>query len=383
VQTLPLRIRTITSSGGYVILAEPGLLFQRFAQDAGSHGAARANFQMLVTNLIKVKYPDATTVEGPGGRDWGIDTFVGQLARGDVRIWQSKFFPIWNGRVSQDQVRASFKSAVTNAKAKKYTIRRWTLVVPCGLPPDQMKWFDGFGRRNEKETGIAIDMWNGEELRHQLILADAIDVRREYFPHTLAPPPAPMGGEQEAEPVQLPADVAQFEGALFLHQLRAAGRTETDAACAIFYATEALVRDYRARGQATALASMDELHLDVQEIWEKHFNHESSSAPPDGRMPHLVDLVTQEAAACADPPGIFLRPAHKKGTAHRLVENNRAGWVTNWREVAKDHALASPERPTAPVTGAATKSTALEDLWQVPTGSIVAAPKAAGEAEGA
>jgi len=63
-----------------VILAEPSLLFQRFAQDALTQGGARTTFQMLVTNLVKVMYPDATTVEGSGGRDWGIDTFAGQLA---------------------------------------------------------------------------------------------------------------------------------------------------------------------------------------------------------------------------------------------------------------------------------------------------------------
>lgn len=366
-----------------MILAEPGLLFQRFAQDGGSQGAARANFQMLVTNLIKVKHPDATTVEGSGGRDWGIDTFAGQLAGGDIRIWQSKFFLDWNTKSSQDQVRDSFKSAVKNARAKKYTIKRWTLVVPCILPPDQMKWFDGFAKRNEKETGIAIDMWNGEELRHQLILADAIDVRREYFPYTLDPLAASTGSER-AELVQLPEDIAQFEGALFLHQLRAAGRTETDAACAIFYATEALVRDYEARGQANALASMDELHLEVQGIWEKHFNNESPSAPPDGRMPHLVDLVVSEAAACADPPGIFLRPAHKKGTAHRLVESTRAGWVTNWRDIAHEHARAAAERPTAPVRDAETERALLEDLSVVATEiSTVAVPKTSGQMENA
>jgi len=126
------------------------------------------------------------------------------------------------------------------------------------------------------------------------------------------------------------------------------------------------------------------LHLEVHEIWEKHFNSESSSAPPDGRMPHLVDLVTHEAAACADPPGLFLRPAHKKGTAHRLVENNRAGWVTNWREVAKDHAMASAEKPTAPVTDVATDTPAPEDRSPDATGfSIVAVPEVAGEAENA
>jgi hypothetical protein len=367
----------VAFQGPNVTLAEPHLLFQRFAQDAGTFGGARTTFQMLVTNLVKVKYPDATTVEGSGGRDWGIDTFAGQLAGGQIRIWQSKFFLEWNADSSQNQVRASFKSAVENAVAKKHTITRWTLVVPCILPPDQLKWFQGFAKRNEKATGIVIDIWNGEELRHQLLRADARDVRREYFAHTMAPILADSV-QPEQEPVQLTEDVAQFEGALFLHQLRAAGQIETDAACAMFYATEALLRDYTSRGHTSAISSMEELHLEVQDIWERHYNKEAPTADEAGRMPLLVDLVINDAAICANPPGLHLRPAHKKGTAHRLVENARAGWVTNWRDLATEHAAAAAASPASiaeadvtpvidetPTTGSAAEPVAAADAVEV------------------
>lgn len=320
------------------MLAESHLLFQRFAHDAGSAAGARAAFQMLVTDLVKVVHPDATTVEGSGGRDWGIDTFAGQLAGGDIRIWQSKFVLDWADG-SQGQVRTSFNSAVANAKAKRHTIKRWTLVVPCVLPPDQLRWFHGFAKRNEKKTGIAVDIWNGDELRHQLMRADARDVRREYFPHTVDPLVS-SAIETLHEPVHTTDDIAQFEGALFLHQLRAAGRTETDAACAMFYATEALLRDYEERGHTPAITSMDELHLEVQDIWERHFNNEQATATAEGLMPRLIDLVINDAAVCGDPVGLHLRPAHKKGTVHRLVENARAGWVTGWRALAAEHAAA-------------------------------------------
>jgi hypothetical protein len=358
-----------------MILAAPGLLFQRFAQDALTLGGARTTFQMLITNLVKVKYPDATTVEGSGGRDWGIDTFAGQLAGGDIRIWQSKFILEWVDG-SQNQVRTSFNSAVANAAAKKHTIKRWTLVVPCVLPPDQLSWFQGFAKRNEKRTGIAIDIWNGDELRHQLMRADARDVRREYFPHTMDTLPTPAT-EPAHEPLYLTNDVTQFEGALFLHQLRAAGRTETDAACAMFYATEALLRDYEERGHTTAIASMDELHLDVQDIWERHYNNEALGASADGRMPHLVDLVINDAGICANPAGLHLRPAHKKGTAHRLVERARAGWVTNWREVAAAHAAAAA---STPARIAETEVTPDTDEAPIP-GAVTEAAEAAGAVE--
>ena len=77
-----------------MILAAPGLLFQRFAQDALTMGGARTTFQMLVTNLVKVQHPDATTVEGSGGRDWGIDTFAGQLQNSGHSGWVLARIPL-------------------------------------------------------------------------------------------------------------------------------------------------------------------------------------------------------------------------------------------------------------------------------------------------
>lgn len=122
-------------------LAEVGQLFARFDSDAGSDAAARSRFQTLVTDLVKAKFPDATTVEGAGNRDWGIDTVQGTLAGGTVRIWQSKYVLTWQTKDPQGQVRASFRSAISHAQEQGYQIDGWTLVVPCILAPDQLKWF--------------------------------------------------------------------------------------------------------------------------------------------------------------------------------------------------------------------------------------------------
>ena len=54
-------------------------------------------------------------------------------------------------------------------------------------------------------------------------------------------------------------------------------------------------------------------------------------------MPGLIDNVLQDAGSCADPEGLRLRPAHRKGVVHRLVENAKAGWVRHWRTVAENH----------------------------------------------
>lgn len=314
-------------------LPEPALLFARFAQDAGTRGGARTYFQLLVTDLVKVQHPDAATVEGPGGRDWGIDTFVGQLAGGRIAVWQSKFVLDWSHNGPQGQIRKSFRDALAKADEKGHAVESWTLSLPCIPDPDQRRWFDGWARRESARTGVSIHIWDGIDLRHQLMRSDAEHVRRDYFPHTLLADMAPR-----YETVAVTNDLTPFADALFVRQLQAAGRVETDAACALYYATDVLVRDYTAKGSKETLSALDELHLNVHEIWERHFNNEAPTATSDGRMSRLHDLVLDAAGTCEDPPGINLRPAHRKGTAHRLVEEAKAGWVTHWKEIAETHA---------------------------------------------
>lgn len=315
-------------------LAEPELLFARFQQSALTVGGARAEFELFVLDLVKAQMPEAGTVRGKGGRDWGIDVLVGTFSSGKLAIWQCKFFPEWTDDGPRGQVRNSFRSAVKYANDNGYTIASWTLVVACGLAPDERKWFEEWAARQRRAHKIEIDISDGFDLRHQLLRQDVAHVRREYFPDTM-----PSGGP-DARPVEAVAetdDLAQFDDALFVRQLHEAGETETDAARGLFYATDALVRDFEARQNRRALDALKELHLDVQQVWSHGFAAESVNAGADGRMPALHRRVLDDAGARPDPTGLTLRPVHKMGAVHRLVEDARAGWVTHWRNVAAAH----------------------------------------------
>lgn len=162
-------------------LREPELLFRRFEEDAGTKGGARHKFQLLVTDLVKLQHPSASTVEGPGGRDWGIDTYVGEL-NGALNVWQSKFLLQWKTRHPQDQVRSSFKHVVKAASQHGFAVKSWTLCVPCILSPDQQKWFDGWADRMLRLHAIDVTLWNGTELRHRLLDKNARDIAAAYFP---------------------------------------------------------------------------------------------------------------------------------------------------------------------------------------------------------
>lgn len=291
----------------------PKPLFGSFVFQQGSEAAAREVFQTLITDLVAVRYPTANEVAGPGGSDWGIDTYVGQLDESIV-VWQSKFFLEWKGDVQRGQVRSSLNEIVKKAKEKDFRIEAWTLCVPCILPPEEQRWFDTWAARMRRLHKIVmINIWNGVELRRQLMQEDASAVRNAYFP--------PVGSSQPSEPVATSNNLHGMATSLFVRQLEEAGYIENDAARGLFFAAEALARDLAVKENREGTAALEELHLEIQEIWESQFNSALSSASASGRMEGLVNRVLREAGNCADPQHLSLRPAHRKGVAHRLVRS--------------------------------------------------------------
>ncbi|MGY2058148.1 hypothetical protein ACW9HQ_24850 [Nocardia gipuzkoensis] len=304
------------------------VLFRQLEFNAGTVAGARVVFQSLVTELIALRHPAADEVSGPGGGDWGIDTYVGRLDQ-SVVVWQSKFFLSWTGEDQRGQVRDSFKQVNEKAEAEGFRLAAWTLCVPCVLGPAEQKWWDGWAARQSRSTKVKITLWNGVKLRRQLMQPDANVVYRTFFGDGTASP--------ASRPVQTHDDVSGFNDAFFVRQLEEAGMAETDAARGLFFAAEALARDLASGGNRVGIAALKELHLEVHALWETHFNARVGAADPDGRIARLVEDVMLAAAACADPEELRLRPAHRKGIVHRLVEDSRAGWVRHWRDIAVSH----------------------------------------------
>jgi hypothetical protein len=302
-------------------------LFVRFLYDSGDHAGARTRFQRLITDLIGTTVPLATEVSGPGGFDWGIDTYMGSL-EGLIAAWQSKFFPKWEGETQRGQVRKSFKELMDKAREKGFKVERWTLCIPCILPPDEQKWLDTWRRKQERDHGITTEVWNGVAIRRRLQLPDSIAVRQLYF--------SDVDGPIEKEVAEL-ADPSLLSGTLFVHQLESAGLVENDAAKGFYFAAEALARDLEARGTEDEINGLREIALESHGAWEHHFNAAAPTADASGRMSGLVGRVTDAVGQLPNPSGLALRPAHKKGFMHRLVELARAGWVLDWRARAESH----------------------------------------------
>lgn len=311
------------------MLPEAKLLFRQFQLAAMTEAGARQMFQALVTDLVSLEHPTADTVAGRGGYDWGIDTYAGRFDE-TLTIWQSKFFLDGIGQSQQKQIRESFTEICSKAAAHELTIDAWFLAIPCDMAPEERTWFDGWSGRQSRTCGFPIRLLGGSELRRQLMRADAEDIRRSYFGDLTR-------AHRAAEAVVTTDDLTAFDGALFVCQLQEAGMFETDAARGLFFAAEALFRDLAARGDEAARAAMDELHLEVQHVWEQNFNRHRPAADSAGRMADLIADVMAGVATVGDPEPLRLRPAHRRGVAHRLVENARAGWVAHWRDVADQH----------------------------------------------
>ncbi|WP_143227739.1 hypothetical protein [Actinomyces naeslundii] len=299
-------------------------MFVRFLTDSGDEAAARTRFQRLITDLVMVRSPAASEVAYPGGGDWGIDTYVGNLDD-KIVVWQSKFFTSWS-ETQRDQIRRSFKQVVNKAKQHSFEVTAWTLCVPSVLPPNQQQWFDRWSRRQKKETGVRIELWTGLHIRSALQQADASHLRSIYFPDI-------MSTEKDV-PVAALTNPTTLSDTLFVLQLETAGHTETDAAKGFFFAAEAMARDVAGRGIAAEVSALTEAELEAHNVWEQAYNARSASASDDGRMIGLISEVSKNVAQIANTQDLRLRPAHRRGLVHRLVEGARAGWVTHWRKIA-------------------------------------------------
>jgi hypothetical protein len=298
----------------------------RFLQDSKDFAGARTRFQRLITDVLGVGMPGSSEIAYPGGGDWGIDTYVGELDD-VVVVWQSKFFLDW-GVHQQGQIRSSFKQLMKNAEEQGFTVSSWILCVPSTLPPPDQKWWDGFSKRNSKKFGVRIELMNGVQLRRKLQQPDITWVRELYFPD--------VGSVTQPIALKQIEDVGALEDALFVAQLREAGQVETNAAKGFFFAAEAMARDVASRGIGKESDALQEIQLEIHGAWESGFTSQTSSADSNGRMDGLVRAVTDEAAAFASSSDLNLKPSHRRGLVHRLVETSKAGWVLHWRALARD-----------------------------------------------
>lgn len=324
-------------------MTEPSMIdFRVHAIAAGSDEGGRVLFQRMLSALIAVEYKTATDIR-PDPGDWGIDVMVGSLSE-SIMIWQSKYFYDKIGDSQKKQIRESFDSAMKHAAANGYRVDAWTLCVACELSAPEKKWWDNKVKEWSKlYPDVQFDLWDVPRLRRKLMSPDASAVWEEFYgPSKDA---AVLRRTVEAAPQPLPlaprAETPQYDEALFVKQMEVAGITELDAQRYAFFNADLLVRDVAARAVPAQVAAVDELDAMLQGAWELAAA-DPATAPHagdyEGSARRLFASVMRDAGAVKAQQGLPLRPVHTSGLMHRIVDDTRAGWVHDWRDVARAHA---------------------------------------------
>lgn len=312
--------------------------FRIHAIDAGSDDGGRVVFHRMLSALVGVEHLAATDIRADPG-DWGIDVMVGSLAE-SILIWQSKYFYDKIGDSQKKQIRESLASAMTNATTHGYAVDAWTLCVACEISAPEKKWWDTKVREWTKlYPNVQFDLWDAPRLRRKLMSPDAHAVWAEFYGPNKDVLEAQKTGTQPtpaASPLSLD-ETPTYDGALFVKQMAVAGITEMDAQRHAYFNADLLVRDVTSRsvpGQIAAIAEIDAMLLGS---WEDAVVDPATAPTAEDYEPsarRLFSAVMKETKGVIAPVELPLRPVHTRGLMHRIVEDARAGWVHDWREVA-------------------------------------------------
>jgi hypothetical protein len=299
---------------------------------AGGKDGARETFERLIAQLVRLQYQAVKRVEANPG-DWGLDVVVGEID--DVlSVWQAKFFIDGVGDVQKGQIRESFGQVTAKAKEEGFEVDVWTLCIPVDLDTDALAWWAGWKRRQEKEHGVRIELWDRTALEAVLLAPDAASIRAGFFP-ALAP-----AGTAPPPVHELPDDVS-YEDMLFIKQLRAARIVELESAKQQFFNAEALGREVADKRVAEHMEALQSERADLLSIWEDRYN--AACGEPDesdGLLPDLHPDVMEAIERRHDSGRVEVLPmhlVHRKGAMHQVVEHGGAGWVRDFRDVVEAH----------------------------------------------
>lgn len=256
------------------------------------------------------------------------------------------------GKTQKDDVTESYKSAMKAATEQGYKVDAWTLCIPRTLDGPETTWWTNWKRRRAKD-GPVLELMDEGEIRRRLMVPGAAHVRDYYFSPVVVVPTgtASTSGHAEVRALQELADNSRFDNALFVHQMEVANLPDTRAAREAFFNAEILTQEIEDKAVSTELANLSNWRVRVDSTWSNAFNSACQTAGGDalpGLFQNVMDAIEQrhhdEAAA------LRASVVHGIGIMHQRVENERAGWVRNWQELAESHSetLRAPEPALGP-----------------------------------
>lgn len=318
---------------------------------------ARTEFERLIEDIVALKHPDVRAVRANPG-DWGIDAFVGQLNEGGaVMVWQAKYFIDDFDKTQKDDITRSYNSARTSATREGYALDSWTLCIPRTLDGPESRWWANW-QKNRAKDGVLFDLMDEGEIRRRLMAPGAEHVRVHYFSPVIVVPGTSTGDSDE-RPLHELDDDAQFDDALFVRQMEVAQLLETRSAREAFFNAEILTQEVEDKAVPAELDKLRRWRMRVDSTWSTAFNT-ACEAHEDDRLPGLFQKVMDaiEQRHTDEAAGLRASVIHGMGMMHQRVDNERAGWVRNWRDVAAAHDASPPTRQSA---RGATKTSAADE----------------------
>lgn len=79
---------------------------------------------------------------------------------------------------------------------------------------------------------------------------------------------------------------------------------------------------------------------DVHSVWSVAFNGACAADVAAVQLPGLYEKVMgelRETHAHRQPPPLGMRPVHRLGTMHQVVDDGEAGWRRDYFDIVEEH----------------------------------------------
>jgi hypothetical protein len=263
-------------------------------------------------------------------------------------VWQSKYFIDGFARTQQGDVRESYKAAQKAAKEQGYKISSWTLCVPCELDGPMLTWWQGWKKKTSRADDLTVELETAGRLRRRLQAVAATAVRNHYF-SPIFPLSLEAADHETPRGLEELADDSKYEDALFVRQMNEAGLPETFSAREAFFNAEIIEREVTDKAIESEIVALSTWRVRVSSTWSTAFNT-ACQISTERQLPTLYGGVVAsiEAGHSQEAADLRAHVLHGVGLLHQAVDNGRAGWVRDWRDVAKAHRARVPSKSSDP-----------------------------------
>jgi len=304
---------------------------------AGSEEGARTLFEDMLSQLLKVKYPDAHRIR-PSRGDWGIDIIHGELSSGTCVIWQAKYFMHGIGDSQRRNILDSFNTVIKASKTHDFKVNVWYLCVPCDLSTEEHKWWEKWSKSESKSTSIRIELMDRGSIIEMLNKKDAEEIRLGFFGESQAMLKyflQMLRGDVERDIQQLPSE-SLYEDSLFIKKLQAAKITEMYSAKSQFFNAELLVREIKDKGDEAELGEIISFYEKLRSMWESRYNEAcynqdfESISKVYGNLLKAIEDHDQDSLKSRKTKASFV---HKQGFVQQLANECKVGWSKDFKKL--------------------------------------------------